>query len=362
MDSTNRENVNSIWERELKRVNGFQHPISRHIRDYALEIESGNIQVANRSLEKIKQFLRNTLWAEEDAYLAHFFDIFLDAIDGSKEESGNLYSENEMLEAFEQFCEKVPLVNFGYNFVSKCINNYSRNYGKIKIIDLGIGSGRQWQAFLNNISTQITLIGVDLPTSNNKNTFKKLTEKFRGTHINFVPILEAIENTDFSKFIKKEESEFLVINASLALHHILPEIFSSSGRQSVIERIAHLEPDLLTLVEPDSDHNNMSVSSTIIEAMAHYMTVFNALSEHLQDKHILSIIEQSFFGREIKNILSHSDEKRFERHERYEQWEQRLSRAGFELRCLDTLAWKEKPLLVASAWQLLKRDASISSP
>ena len=133
---------------------------------------------------------------------------------------------------------------------------------------------------MNNTSTEITLIGVDLPTSNNKNTFKKLTEKFRGTNINFVPILEAIEHTDFSKFIK-EESEFFVVNASLALHHILPEIFSNSGRQSVIERIAHLEPDLLTLVEPDSDHNNMSVSSTIIEAMAHYMTVFNALSEPL---------------------------------------------------------------------------------
>ena len=55
MDNTNRENVNSIWQRELKRVKGFQHPISHHIRDYALEIESGNIQVANRSLKKIKQ-------------------------------------------------------------------------------------------------------------------------------------------------------------------------------------------------------------------------------------------------------------------------------------------------------------------
>jgi len=346
------ENVNSIWERELKRVKGFQHPISHHIRDYALEIESGRIQSANSSLQKIKQLLRNTLCAEEEAYLAHFFDIFLDAIDGSKEESGNLYSENEMLEAFEQFCEKVPFVNFGYNFVAKCINNYPRNYEKIKIIDLGIGSGRQWQAFLKNVSTQITLIGVDLPTSNNKNTFNKLTEKFRGTHINFIPILEAIENTDFSKFIK-EESEFLVVNASLALHHILPEIFSNSGRQSVIEKIADLKPDLFTLVEPDSDHNNMSVPSTIIEAMAHYMTVFNALSEHIKDQHILSIIEQSFFGREIKNILGHSDEKRFERHERYQQWEQRLSRAGFELQCLETLAWKEKPLLVASAWQSL---------
>ncbi len=105
-------------------------------------------------------------------------------------------------------------------------------------------------------------------------------------------------------------------------------------------------------LEPDSDHNNLSSPATIIEAMAHYMTVFSALDYFLPKDKNLEIIEQEFFGREMRNILGNSDASRYERHERFETWCDRLISLGFSPVGNKQFAWEDKPLLVASAWKI----------
>ncbi|MDQ5852633.1 MAG: GRAS family protein, partial [Chloroflexota bacterium] len=108
-----------------------------------------------------------------------------------------------------------------------------------------------------------------------------------------------------------------------------------------------------------------------------YLTVFDALEAQLPvDQPERTIIERSFFGREILNVIAGEGAQRVERHERHESWQRRLERLRFapvELghlaqhitdtldlappfdllldRGVMSLAWKGVPLVAASAWK-----------
>jgi hypothetical protein len=115
----------------------------------------------------------------------------------------------------------------------------------------------------------------------------------------------------------------------------------------------------------------------VSESFVHYLTVFDALEAllggHGRER---AVLERTFFGREMGNILGGEGARRVERHERHQSWQRRLQLAGFlPLSCADLadalgndlairppfalkrdqqtllLCWKNIPLLAVSAWQ-----------
>ncbi|MES2299796.1 MAG: GRAS family protein [Pseudomonadota bacterium] len=344
--------IDSIWNHEWRRVDGFHHPVADAIKRHAQALDGKDTAQAAACIAQARALLVPAPTGAAPSYLERFFGVFLDALEGRPASAGNSYRENDMLEAFYAFYRQAPLVRFGHDAANTFIRTHTEDAPRLVILDIGFGNGMQWEQLFELAHKDIELIGIDLPTSNNARAFEQFAQRVAGTHIRFTPVLKAVEDIDF-KALMPQQAGYTIVNASLALHHILPdELQADGGRQHVLAQIQALRPDLFVLVEPDSDHNNLSAGATIVEAMAHYMTVFQTLDHFLGDSAQLGVIESAFFGREMHNILGHLDAQRYERHERHAQWAQRLQRLGFHELGRHQYAWQHKPLLVASAWKL----------
>lgn len=345
MDNT----VAAIWANERNRVHGFNHPAATGLRDYAAHLENDRHDLAGEAMAQTAALAAAIPLSANEKYLGRFFPIFLSALNGSHMEAGNIYRDNEMLEAFNAFYHSAPLVRFGHAAANRFIAEQARNATDLTIIDIGFGNGLQWEKLLHEHSRNITLIGIDLPTARNISACHAFAERARSSRIVFKPVLSEVEAVDFNALAGRRG--FTAVNASFALHHILPDELSATlGRQQILERIRAMAPDLFTLVEPDANHNTLPPGPTIIESMAHYMTVFQALDRFLAETIELGVIENAFFGREMHNILCNRDASRYERHERFAQWSSRLDRLGFQEMDQEVYRWEKKPLLVASAW------------
>lgn len=260
----------------------------------------------------------------------------------------NLYDNSvDMLSAFYTLYEKTPLIKFGHKAVIKNLELYMAGHHDICIIDLGFGNGIQWLELFEHNAANFTLYAVDVPhdhTSEKIDAFRtELEKRNMAERVKVVPVLSYIEEIDFETFYR---GDYTVVNSALSLHHI-----HAHERQTVIKRIRAFNPSLVTIVEPDSDHNNDKLEETIFEAFEHYMTVFHALDHYIEDGKTRAFIESQFFGKEIENIVAHQGTAKVERHERYAQWKARFEEAAFKEVSSNTLYHGDKSLLVAGMFE-----------
>ena len=259
---------------------------------------------------------------------------------------GNLYNDETnpiaMIKAYDVLAKHTPFIRFAYNAVNLAILAKACNTNRLHIIDIGIGLGNQWSALFALLQgtsfypKKIHITGIDIPgTESTLNDVRdKLVSEAKdvGIEFSFTPIVAKAEQMAF-KEIDRSSGEFLVINAALALHHtpsgdaIKNDQFS---RAALLLQLRQLEPQLLTMVEPDSNHNLTSFEDRCYEAFQHYMHIFNAF-EYLFPRHLKerAILENDFFGREIINIVTADGPDRVERHERKEVWAKQMQEAGF---------------------------------
>jgi len=258
--------------------------------------------------------------------------------------AGNLYlstsnDQTTMLEAYHTLYENTPLIKEGHFALNNKIRELISNNLELVIVDAGIGLGYQWRHFIQSITQlpkKLTIIGIDLQMhcdhlSPIKQSLTQLAEQ-KGLPFSFESVYGSFETIDLERLINRKRAK-TVVNMSLFLHHIPPEEVlnddSALGRNGVLKKIRQFNPDLLTLLEPDSDHNSLSFERTLLEVKRHYGAVFSVLDKFIEDAAIRSTIKNLFFGREIFNILACDGIERVERHERHEQWQRRMSKAGF---------------------------------
>jgi hypothetical protein len=237
----------------------------------------------------------------------------------------------------------------------------------------------------------VRLTGIDIPAPGPDPTQRLREVAARVQHhadvlgVPFVceMIASPVEEVDVAA-IQQHADEALVINAAFALHHIAADdgvADPAHSRDAVLCRLHGLHPRLLMLVEPDAEHNGLPFVPRVREALAHYLTVFDALDVLLPaDRPERTIIEQAFFGREMLNIIAGEGTQRVERHERHTSWQRRLMTSNFTaidlwhlrshlerslkltppfdlLRASGglSLAWKDVPLVAVSAWKPRER-------
>ncbi|MCB9703722.1 MAG: hypothetical protein H6711_17635 [Myxococcales bacterium] len=267
-------------------------------------------------------------------------------IDGEAAGGGNLYAGDDrdadrMIAAFALLAERTPMIRFGYAAANRAILAAAAGAAALHVVDIGVGAGVQWLDLIDRVAAlgdarpRLRITGVDVPDAAGEveRALRELGARLsaharaRGVDLDFAGLARPIEAIDG---FERRPGEVLAINASLALHHVAADEAGEGARDQVLRRLAALRPEVLTLVEPEADHNHCALGRRLVGARRHYGLVFSILDEVLaDDPAIRGALERGFFGREVANILGADGAARVERHEPLVCWQRRLRAAGF---------------------------------
>lgn len=278
-----------------------------------------------------------------------FARALLARLDGDRSGNGNLYLRSagprDMLAAFQLLVHATPLIRVGYLGANAAIFEAFQDEKEIHVIDIGVGGGTQWPFLLHRLASRpggpprVRLTGIDLPC---RGPDPEQRLRWAGAYIGgwaqrlgvpfeFHGIASAVEHVDWNR-IASRSSAPIAVNAAFALHHV-PDasVHPTVNRDTILSQIRAISPRVLTLVEPDVEHNAHPFLPRLSEAIGHYYAVFQAL-EALLPPHIPAreTIEQVFFGQEVMNVVVGEGAARVERHERRGAWQRRLRMNGFE--------------------------------
>jgi len=332
-----------------------------------------------------------------DVLLGAALEARLDGAEGG----GNLYAgddraEARMIAAFELLAQETPLIRFGYVTANLAILEATTDAEAVHVVDVGIGAGTQWLDLIDRLASTaeggrpraLRVTGVDVPDAAGETlqALGRVGDQLRryagerGVDFGFRGVAASVEELRRGDAIwETRPGEALAVNASLALHHVEAEAYGEGRgacpRDQVLRVLAAEAPRVLTLVEPEADHNHSSLARRVAGARRHYGLVFEILGRVLDaDPDCRAALERGFFGREIHNIIADDGPARVERHEPFASWSARLSSAGFAPRRLNIealaaelrpgggfslatrgealqLCFDGAPVLDASAWQ-----------
>lgn len=381
-------------QQRLETTPGYQASLLTHLVNSADAIEAGWPSAAAGFLPRIAEETSPGTAAGRIARI--FASSLLSRLSDDSAGGGNLYfdepSPGAMLAAFQKLVYQTPFIRFGYAAANEAILQSVRRRSAVHLVDIGIGGGSQWFDFLEQLAyrlpycTSVRLTGIDVPEpgDNPGRRLNEAGESLRafaeglGLDFTFRAAPTPVQQMDFS-LLDRLPGEALAINAVFALHHVPTSDASADGvdqRQQLLRRLHAASPDVLALVEPDAQHNALPLNLLTREALSHYLTVFDALSELLPEEiDQRQTLEQAFFGREILNIVGADGSRRVERHERHAAWRRRLREHGFRSAQLPMcsgllpkrmtshfpiavrtrtdglmLTWKDRPVVAASAW------------
>jgi hypothetical protein len=278
-----------------------------------------------------------------------FGRALLARLDGDRSGDGNLYSRSagprDMLAAFQLLVHATPLIRFGYLSANAAIAAALQGEREIHVIDIGLGGGTQWPFLLHLLARRpggpprVRLTGIDLPC---RGPDPEQRLRWAGAFIGgwaarlgvpfeFHGVAASVERVDWSRIAARSKAP-IAVNAAFALHHV-PDasVQPAANRDSILTSIRRLSPRVLTLIEPDVEHNALQFLPRLSEAIGHYYAVFQAL-DALLPRHLAArdTIEQVFFGQEVLNVVVGEGAARVERHERRGAWQRRLRMNGFE--------------------------------
>ncbi len=279
-----------------------------------------------------------------DRLLAHLVaESLLKRIDRQLLESKNIFIQEfdiPQTTLFYSMAEAVPFVYAGHFLANQYLLAATKGLPSFAILDVGIGNGKQTIEFLrllaeNNADARsVDVIGLD-PVEQSIEFCRKSFEQIRNQlpfRVEFHPICNLIENLSDRDFesIRTIGGAAIFINAAFTLHHTSHPLNDETTRTDLLRRLARLEPRLLTLVEPSSNHDTEELPKRFHHCWQHFGNVFALVDEADIAATHKFLIKEKFFGREIRNIFGVSDYFRCERHELYDSWLLRLHRAGFK--------------------------------
>ncbi len=244
--------------------------------------------------------------------------------------------EITQIELFNLLIKEFPFVKWGHEISNSIMFNKLTNINKVIIIDIGIGQGIQMLNLLNKLKQnkkieQVILLGIEpfkdalLAASMNMNNIKKeLPFDFE-----FIPLQTFAQDIDLktlNECIGEFEGE-IIINASLALHHIQ----TLEERIHVLNIFRILNPIGIVLVEANIDHFEPDFYRRFQNCYQHYYHIFQVIDSLNIDNHARSGLKL-FFGREIEDIIGKNNNDRYEKHEPAFRWIEKLIHCGFNVR------------------------------
>lgn len=270
-------------------------------------------------------------------------DAIMRRLDRRLMDARNIYVEQfdiPQIELFYKLGQAIPHLGLSHRLANHNLVAAMDGLSEITILEIGIGKGVQMRELLREASAahpslrSARVIGLDPDPNNLRDAGATIDVARHLCHfaIEYVPILGYVEKLDDAQWahINELKGRHLVINSAFALHHTGHPLEDDSVRTDLLRRLAGLDPLLLTLVEPNADHDTEDLARRIGQAWTHFGHVFELIDHSNLAAEERFTIKEKFFGREIRDIFGVSDLFRCERHELYEDWLLRLTRAGFE--------------------------------
>lgn len=243
--------------------------------------------------------------------------------------------EIPQIQLFNILIKEFPFVRISQQITNILITSIIKYKKKVTIIDIGIGQGTQIKNLLEKFNEfgfveKVTIIGIEPFNDALKIAEKNILEFTEKVHfeLEFRGINEFVEKVDFEniyQFISESESD-VIVNASLALHHIQ----TLKDRMKVIHNVRKLNPVAFFLIEPNVDHFEPDFYRRFQNCYRHFYNNFQVIDKlHLDeiDKNALKL----FFGREIEDIIGKHENERYEKHEPAYRWIERLENNGFKM-------------------------------
>lgn len=261
--------------------------------------------------------------------------LFLKAF--NKKIQSNLIHENiyehiqgvSQIELFDILIAKLPFVRYSQELVNNGIVEMMKGSEFVTILDIGVGLGSQMMNVISKAKEQkdlkkLIIIGLE-PFTDALNMAQRNIESMKKEvdfDLEFMAIAEYVERFDFSTLTGIEGA--LIINASLALHHIQ----TIEKRKSTLSSLNALNPLACLLIEPNVDHFESDFFQRFKNSYQHFSSLFQVIDQldiREDQKNGLKL----FFGREIEDIIGKPEEDRFEKHMPATSWIQLLRESGF---------------------------------
>lgn len=254
----------------------------------------------------------------------------------SPEEVRNTYLQDlaiPQIVLFDILANKFPIVQKAQEIINSLLCKHASLHSQITMLDIGIGRGLQMEKLLREIDRiphveKVTLIGIEIFRPALDFTTRSLIELSKELHfeLNFVPVHSSIEEIDFKLLATKipGNSTLVMVNASLCLHHIQ----SMDQRCELFREINSFQPEIFTLIEPNTDCFTDDFEKRLDNAFEH----FNALYQYIDTLNLL--IEEKkglkqFFSTEFFDAIALPEAYRFEKYQTGEQWVETGKLNGF---------------------------------
>jgi hypothetical protein len=257
-------------------------------------------------------------------------------------EAKNIYLQRfdiPQIELFYQMKATYPQVSAGHDIANQFHAHALAGREEVSLFEIGIGKGAQVVELVEMLARQskalrcLRVFALDPDIENLRsaaNWLRRIGERL-GVRIPFYPMCAQLEDVSVEELrnIRRIAGSSLVINSAFALHHTSHDVGDHDYRTRLLSRLAcELQPELLTLVEPNANHDTEHLPARFDACWRHFGTVFELIDESGLSAEVRLSIKERFFGREIRDIFGSSDRFRSERHESIDSWLLRLDKAG----------------------------------
>lgn len=240
--------------------------------------------------------------------------------------------EISQIQLFNILIEQFPFVKYSQIITNNATVDIIRQHSEVTIVDIGIGQGTQMVNIIESCKNlvhlnKLVIVGIE-PFAEALQKAEATILSYQGKlpfEIEFAGIHDVAENVDFE--VIPNLSGAIIVNASLALHHIQSE----QQRSETIARIKQINPTALLLIEPNVNHYEPDFHQRFVNCYHHFYRIFQVIDRidiEQKDKNALKL----FFGREIEDIIGKEEKDRFEKHEPATHWIERLNQNKFSVR------------------------------
>ena len=296
------------------------------------------------------------------------------------------------------FYETCPYLKFAHFTANQAILEAFEGKKRVHVIDFSMNQGMQWPALMQALALRpggppaFRLTGIGPPAPDNSDHLQevgwKLAQLAETIHVEFEYrgfVANSLADLDASMLeLRPTEIESVAVNSVFELHKLLAR---PGAIEKVLTVVKQMKPEIVTMVEQESNHNGSVFLDRFTESLHYYSTMFDSLegSVSSEDK----VMSEVYLGKQICNVVACEGVDRVERHESLSQWRTRMGSAGFTAVHLGSnafkqasmllalfaggegyrveenngclmLGWHTRPLIATSAWQLANKSVVVA--
>ncbi|KAH3760657.1 GAI protein [Pelomyxa schiedti] len=259
------------------------------------------------------------------------------ALYSSKRKSAN------QLELYAYAFQSLPYITAISSLLSEAVTSYIEpGDTHFTLIDIGIGTGAQERAIISHIASlplghelsSIHIVGIDLCEGSLRSAGNSCVEAGRiaGVQVTYSSVCGFAETLTTEKWegilsSANQERSRVVVMASLAMHHLLPEKRSDLLRTlKTVKSMGGVSG--VVLAEPHLNHADNKIAARFESSWNHFQLVWE-LIDSLDYTHKEKFHVKQFFLRELDDVFANSDEIRTERETEMQTWVDLLACCGY---------------------------------